>query len=87
MKMILLKKSVTLDWLVLRSSQSLCIYFIFYGHLSEYISDRINEVKTKKYARWELKKWPLVALTGWLHLRGVFIGKCMSVLPGQKKGS
>jgi len=48
------------------------------------ISGHINEVKTKKYTRWELKKWLLVALTGWSHEWDVFIRKYMDILPGQK---
>jgi len=45
------------------------------------ISGHINEVKTKKYTRWKLKKWSLVALTGWSHEWDVFTRKYMDILP------
>ena len=29
--------------------------------------------------------WPLAVLTGWPYYRGIFIRKCIGILPGQKK--
>ena len=46
------------------------------------LSDRGKIIKD--YTDWDFRMWSLVVLTGWSHLRGYLIRKCMGVSPGQQ---